>query len=189
MFKNFYKYITFKFEKFNNTSLYLKNNKNYYFLLHNRLATNFFPNQLSDMFAYEVFLNKINKPLTLIKPEKTKSSYSRDTNTTYVLVYNLHNLAHNERLFLFSKLSKFSNKGIPANTISELYINANWLERELAEMYGLQFSFKKDLRNLLLQYGDTSAPLKKSFPTIGFRETSYNVLVDSIVQNRFDVQN
>jgi NADH-quinone oxidoreductase subunit C len=189
MFKNFYKFITFKFEKFNNTCIYLRSNKNYYFLLHNRLATNFFPNQLSDMFAYELFLSQKTNSTNYSVTNGLAALSLYDANTNYVLVYNLHNLFHNDRLFVFSKINKFSYSNVSVNTISELYVNANWLERELAEMYGLQFAFKKDLRNLMLQYGDTSAPFKKSFPTIGFRETSYSVLTDSIVQNRFDLQN
>lgn len=189
MFKNFYKHIAFRFEKFNNNCLYLKNNKNYYLLLHNRLATSFSPNQLSDILTYEIFLNKY-KDATESAPVQDPSKFQNyNTDSNYVLVYNLHNLLHNNRLFIFTKLSGTSSRNFSVNTVSELYINANWLERELAEMYGLQFVFKKDLRNLMLQYGDTSTPFKKSFPVIGFRETSYNVLSDLVVQNRFDLQN
>jgi len=59
----------------------------------------------------------------------------------------------------------------------------------MAELHGLQFAYKKDLRNLMLQYGDTSTPFKKTFPSIGFRETSYDILTDTIIQNRLDLQN
>ena len=41
----------------------------------------------------------------------------------------------------------------------------------------------------MLQYGDTSTPFRKSFPSIGFRETSYDIITDSIIQNRLDLQN
>jgi NADH:ubiquinone oxidoreductase subunit C len=59
----------------------------------------------------------------------------------------------------------------------------------VAELYGLQFTYKKDLRNLMLQYGDTSTPFRKSSPSIGFRETIYDVISDTITQNKFDLQN
>jgi len=59
----------------------------------------------------------------------------------------------------------------------------------MAELHGLQFAYKKDLRNLMLQYGDTSTPFKKTFPSTGFRETSYDILTDTIIQNRLDLQN
>jgi len=41
----------------------------------------------------------------------------------------------------------------------------------------------------MLQYGDTSTPLKKTFPSTGFRETTYDIITDSVVQNRLDLQN
>jgi len=56
-------------------------------------------------------------------------------------------------------------------------------------LHGIHFLFKKDLRNLMLQYGDSSTPFKKTFPSTGFRETTYDLLTDSVVQNRIDLQN
>jgi hypothetical protein len=40
-----------------------------------------------------------------------------------------------------------------------------------------------------LQYGDVSTPFKKSFPSVGFRETVYDLINDSVVQNRINLQN
>jgi NADH:ubiquinone oxidoreductase subunit C len=62
------------------------------------------------------------------------------------------------------------------------------LEREIAELHGIFFSGKKDLRNLMLQYGDTSAPLKKFFPSIGIKEVFYDAVADVLVQNPTSVQ-
>jgi NADH dehydrogenase (ubiquinone) Fe-S protein 3 len=62
------------------------------------------------------------------------------------------------------------------------------LEREAHEMHGVSFLGKKDIRNLMLQYGDSSAPLKKSFPTIGFREMFYDPMKDLVIQNPVTVQ-
>lgn len=186
LFNNFYKFISFKFEKFNNVCVFVKNNKLYYFLLHFRLATNLHVYQLSDIFTYEVFLKntKISDKQSL-----TSNPTLSNSGAGQVIVYNLHNLLFNNRIFVFSKSSLRHNSINISSTISELYTNANWLEREVAELHGLNFTFKKDLRNLMLQYGDTSTPLKKIFPTTGFRETSYDVVSDSVIQNRLDVQN
>ena len=186
LFNNFYKFLSFKFEKFNNTCIFIKNNKLYYFLVHCRLSTSLYTYQLADMFTYEIFLKntKLNSQQNLKKKFNLLNS-----GVSSVVVYNLHNLITNNRLFVFSKtLSQHEYTNI-SSTVSELYTNANWLEREIAELHGLNFTFKKDLRNLMLQYGDTSTPLKKTFPTIGFRETSYDIVSDSVVQNRLDVQN
>ena len=72
--------------------------------------------------------------------------------------------------------------------MTELFSAANWLEREVSELSGVSMSGKKDLRNLMLQYGDSSTPFKKSFPTIGLREMFYNPVKDTIVQNPVTLQ-
>jgi NADH:ubiquinone oxidoreductase subunit C len=62
------------------------------------------------------------------------------------------------------------------------------LEREVAELHGVNFFGKKDLRNLMLQYGDSTSPFQKSFPTIGLREMYYEPIKDTIIQNPVSVQ-
>ena len=129
------------------------------------------------MFAYEIFISNIRKTSDV------------RLNNSYVVVYNFHNLFTNSRLFVFTKTFSQSDRYEGVGTVSELFSNSSWLEREVAELHGVQFSFKKDLRNLMLQYGDTSNPFRKSFPSIGFRETTYDVISDSVIQNRIDTQN
>ena len=186
LFNNFYKLLSFKFEKFNNVCIFVKNHKLYYFLIHCRLATSLYTYQLSDIFTYELFLKNTHLNSW---PNITSNSKLLDTGTSCIVVYNLHNLLTNNRLFIFSKTLIRNNLTNISSTVAELYTNAGWLEREVAELHGLQFTFKKDLRNLMLQYGDTSTPMKKVFPSIGFRETSYDMISDSVVQNRLDIQN
>lgn len=74
------------------------------------------------------------------------------------------------------------------NSITELFLNANWLEREASELHGIFFSGKKDVRNLMLPYGDTSAPMKKSFPSVGLREIFYDSITDTLIQNPVSIQ-
>jgi NADH:ubiquinone oxidoreductase subunit C len=62
------------------------------------------------------------------------------------------------------------------------------LEREASELNGIFFSGKKDTRNLMLQYGDTSAPFKKSFPSIGLKEIFYDSTTDLLVYNPTSIQ-
>ena len=73
-------------------------------------------------------------------------------------------------------------------SITELFPAANWLEREVAELHGVIFTGKQDLRNLLLQYGDSTAPFQKSFPTIGVQEMYYDPIKDTLIQNPVTVQ-
>ena len=55
-------------------------------------------------------------------------------------------------------------------------------------MCGIFFENKKDIRNLLLQYGDTSTPFRKSYPSIGTKETIYDSTDDYIKQNKVSIQ-
>ena len=67
-------------------------------------------------------------------------------------------------------------------------MSTNWLERENSELHGINFSGKKDLRNLLLQYGDNSFPFQKSFPSIGLKEMFFNPIKDTLIQSNISLQ-
>ena len=49
----------------------------------------------------------------------------------------------------------------------ELYQNANWLEREVWDMFGIFFFQHQDLRRILTDYGFKGFPLRKDFPLEG----------------------
>lgn len=168
----------------NDTYFLLINNKIIYFLsLHLRFSSLFYSTQLVDIFSYEVLL-------------ANKNTSAKGGNTS-LIVYNFHLLNFNTKIFLFSKISyksycnspffnKSNNLSLPS--ISELFFAANWLEREVLELNGVFFSGKKDVRNLMLQYGDSSSPFQKFFPTIGLKEMYYNPMKDTIIQNPISVQ-
>ena len=84
--------------------------------------------------------------------------------------------------------SKFLTSNSLLDSVTELFSAANWLEREVAELHGVYVNGKKDVRNLMLQYGDTSNPFKKLFPTIGVKEMVYDIVKDTLVQVNCTVQ-
>jgi|TARA_B110000977_G_C10692647_1_gene344137 NADH:ubiquinone oxidoreductase subunit C len=55
-------------------------------------------------------------------------------------------------------------------------------------LYNFTFEGKKDTRNLMLQYGDNSAPFQKFFPSIGLKEMLYDLLSDLIIQQDLSCQ-
>jgi NADH:ubiquinone oxidoreductase subunit C len=55
-------------------------------------------------------------------------------------------------------------------------------------MSGIVFEGKKDVRNLMLTYGDSSSPLRKSFPSTGFKEMFYDSNNDLLVQTPVTLQ-
>ena len=107
--------------------------------------------------------------------------------TTSTLVYQFHTLSVEERVTLFVT-SQGSRSAFSPKTIGDLFVTSVWLEREVNEMHGLAFDKKQDLRNLMLQYGDSSAPFRKAYPSIGTRELGFDSVTDTLVQNPISTQ-
>lgn len=59
-------------------------------------------------------------------------------------------------------------------SIYNIYKNANWLERECWDMFGIIFLNHKDLRRIFTDYGFNGFPLRKDFPVCGFVELKYD---------------
>jgi NADH-quinone oxidoreductase subunit C len=80
------------------------------------------------------------------------------------LVYLLANTQTNERLTLRAGL----NDPEPAvASVVGLWEGANWLEREVWDMFGIRFSGHPDLRRILLPEEFTAFPLRKDYPLQG----------------------
>lgn len=157
-----------------NISLLVPDTSLYYLALHMKLATAARSSQLVEIFAYENAVAASNK-----------QPFSRSSNAT--LVYQFHNLFSQERLFVFAPSLKALPVSVP-KSLAELFVSAAWLEREVGEMYGIAFEGKKDLRNLMLQYGDSSAPFRKSYPSIGTKEVTYDPVTDNLLQTPVSTQ-
>ena len=96
---------------------------------------------------------------------------------TNCIIYNFYLLNFNFKLNIISIASN-ENK---LNSISTLFNNASWIEREISEMFGINFLNKMDSRNLLLDYSYIGYPLLKIFPVTGHVEIYYNFLKNWII--------
>jgi len=67
-------------------------------------------------------------------------------------------------------------------SLSNIYINSNWLEREIWDLFGIKFLYHKDLRRILTDYGFIGHPLLKIFPLIGFIELRYDDSLNKIIK-------
>jgi NADH-quinone oxidoreductase subunit C len=79
----------------------------------------------------------------------------------FELVYHLYSLSRNVRLRLKASLSAANPV---AETLTGLWKNADWLEREVFDMFGVRFTGHPDLRRLLTYEGFEGHPLRKSYP-------------------------
>lgn len=86
------------------------------------------------------------------------------------VVYHFLSLHQNLRL----RVKTETDEATPVPTLTGVFINADWYEREAFDMYGIQFADHPDLRRLLTDYNFSGYPLRKDFPTTGFVELRYD---------------
>ena len=88
----------------------------------------------------------------------------------FEVVYMLLSVTKNHRLMV--KVSAAENTPVP--TVTTLWPNAGWLEREVFDMYGVIFAGNPDLRRILTDYGFEGHPFRKDFPLTGHVELRYS---------------
>ena len=88
----------------------------------------------------------------------------------FKLVYLL--LSHENNIRIKISINFEIEKKIP--TITKIYPSANWMEREVFDMYGIEFTGHPDLRRILTDYNFEGHPLRKDFPLTGFNEVRYS---------------
>lgn len=79
----------------------------------------------------------------------------------FEMVYHLFSLTKNHRLRIKTRLSE---KDLSIDSLTPLWKNANWLEREVYDMFGVQFKNHPDLRRIFMYDGFEGHPLRKDYP-------------------------
>ena len=133
---------------------------------HNQILITIEDNNLIDVLLF-LKTNSITKFRQLI--EITAVDYP-EKEQRFKMVYLLLSHESNSRIVIDYCIKE--NKIIPS--ITSIYPSANWMEREVFDMYGIEFKDHPDLRRILTDYNFKGHPLRKDFPLTGHNEVRYS---------------
>ena len=133
---------------------------------HNQIYLNI---EESELINVTMFLKNNNNTKFKQLIDITAVDYP-DNDRRFKLVYLLLSHENNQRLVINFTIKE--NEVV--NSLTSIFPAANWVEREVFDMYGIEFKDHPDLRRILTDYDFQGFPLRKDFPLTGHNEVRYS---------------
>ena len=124
-----------------------------------------------DIFTFEASPENIHAVIKFLKEEDDFNFHfltdlcgihfpDNDDEHQYAVVYHLHNWVENTRI----RVKTYLTKNPELDTIIDLFLSANWMERETWDFYGIVFKGHPQLKRILNMDEMISFPMRKEFP-------------------------
>ena len=113
--------------------------------------------------------------ITVIDNILSKQNYS---NQRYTIIYSFLSLRFNKRLLVYSNISEDDQN---IDSITQIFESANWFEREIYDLFGINFKNHPNLQRIMNDYNFQGHPLKKDFPLTGYEEVRYDENLKKVV--------
>ena len=133
---------------------------------HNQLYVTINSEDLLDV----ILLLKTNKNIKFRQLIDITAVDYPESKKRFKIVYLLLSHEFNQRIIL----SYFISENEKISSLTKIFPSANWMEREVFDMYGIKFNDHPDLRRILTDYGFEGHPLRKDFPLTGHNEVRYS---------------
>jgi NADH-quinone oxidoreductase subunit C len=102
----------------------------------------------------------------------------------FEIVYSLLSFELNQRIVL--KIDLEDQETI--SSVTEVFSVANWYEREVFDMFGVEFENHPNLHRILTDYGFVGHPLRKDFPLSGYSQVKYDEKLEQVVYEPLDLE-
>ena len=135
-------------------------------ILHNQLYLSINSEDLLDV----ILLLKTNKDTKFKQLIDITAVDYPENKKRFKIVYLLLSHEFNQRILI----SYFINENEKISSLVNIFPSANWMEREIFDMYGIKFNDHPDLRRILTDYGFEGFPLRKDYPLTGHNEVRYS---------------
>lgn len=125
-----------------------------------------------DIFSFEATPEAIHEVIRTLKVDEEFNFHfltdlcgihypDNDSTHQYAVVYHMHNWIENVRIRVTTYLA---GENPEVNTITDLFLTSNWMERETWDFYGINFKGHPQLKRILNMDEMVSHPMRKEFP-------------------------